>query len=353
MLAQFLRIASEREANQRLAFLQNEFLTPLIIQTLTRELRRGPSGSQSRLWAETEAFREIQATVEGNLAIRLHRLRVTFVNGDLTERPIADLSSYVRASARRACADYLRQRRPGRHALDTALRVALGSSTNLGIWRIETRKDFYEWRCGLREWQSKQVAPLSLRADETLRTRLWRELRGADGTRADSLRRVFALTSAPLLYNELVDFLAALWDVEAPYRAAAYDVSPLSAPSLSVALPTPESAAQMLGTLQEFWMLLRSLSALQKAVLLLRLPPSSYGNYLEEFVRLGITTETEMAASLGLTVEELRFQYPLLPLQDEDIATLLHIAPDEVRRIRQDARRRLQRQKSKEDREQA
>jgi hypothetical protein len=66
-------------------------------------------------------------------------------------------------------------------------------------------------------------------------------------------------------------------------------------------------------------------------------------NFLEEFVRVGIVEEADIAAAVGLTPEELRFQYPVLPLDDAAIAGILKIEEPDVRRVRQDARRRLDR----------
>src|SRR5207237_2321213 len=117
--------------------LQREFITPLVTSTLARELRRGPSTSLARLWTDTETFQDIQSTVEGNIAIRLRRLHEALLHGSDQESPIADLSGYVKAAARHAFADYMRERRPGRHALDTALRTALDPSADLAPWRQE------------------------------------------------------------------------------------------------------------------------------------------------------------------------------------------------------------------------
>ena len=66
-------------------------------------------------------------------------------------------------------------------------------------------------------------------------------------------------------------------------------------------------------------------------------------NFLEEFSRLDVVDETRLAEAIGITMVELRFQYSIVPLEDIEIAALLKISAGAVRRIRQDARRRLER----------
>jgi hypothetical protein len=339
VLAAFLAAPTELAADTQLDYLIREFVTPWVTSTLARELRRGPSSSRSRIWADTETFRNIQVAVEGNLVQRLRQWR-----RDGTP-VISDFRGYVSASSRHACNDYLRERRPGRHALDTALRVALHTANDLALWRYKIRMDFYEWRCGYLEWKEAGVLPVSLRNNPELRARLWREMREENTTRAESLRRAFNLVRAPLLYTDLLDFLAALWDVEAPYRTASLQYSALRIQSPAATVEDPARVAQLLGTLQEVWQQLRPLSKQQKAVLLLHLPPMGDRNFLQEFVRFGIVEEAQIAEAIGLTLNQMRYNYPLLPLEDSEIADLLGIAGEDIRRIRQDARRRLKRQR--------
>lgn len=344
-LGPFLEATTEEAADRQLDYLMREFVTPLVTSTLARELRRGPSNSLSRIWADTETFREIQAKVEGQLVSRLRQLRPSEAQVNPPARPIQDFRAYVIASSRHACSDYLRERRPGRHALDTALRVALDTVAEFALWKHKIRTDFFEWRCGYAAWKTAGLHPISLRNDPDLLSRLSRRIREENGTRAEVLRIIFDLVKAPLLYTDLLDFLAALWDVEAPYRAAAMEYSPLRVQTPAVHVEDPASVALRMGTLQEIWKRLQPLSSEQKAALLLRLPPVDGRNFLEEFIRFNIVEEAEFAAAIGLTPEELRFQYPLLPLEDVAIADLLKVSPEDIRRIRQDARRRLQRQR--------
>ena len=87
----FLSAPTEADADRHLDYLIREFVTPLIISTLARELRRGPVRNRARIWADDETFRELQASVEGSLVRRLRHLRTETTSGILPTRPIADL----------------------------------------------------------------------------------------------------------------------------------------------------------------------------------------------------------------------------------------------------------------------
>jgi hypothetical protein len=91
-LKPFLYAETEAQSDLKLGFLQHEFITLIISSPLAYELRRGPTVSLNRIWADTEAFREIQATVEGKIAIRLRRLRNAVQRRNNQEKPITDFS---------------------------------------------------------------------------------------------------------------------------------------------------------------------------------------------------------------------------------------------------------------------
>lgn len=348
-LAPFLRAETEREADRCLERLQREFIAPAVYATLARELRRSEASTQVQLERETEEFRELDVIVSGRVAMRLLRLRAFIIKAQNKEseeattvptEPIARLSAYAASAARHAIIDYLRRKRPGRRSLDTALQAAFALSKTLACWRVLRGPDFEEVRCGKEEWREVNVVLLQQHPD--LQNRLRQELHHRKP--ADALQRVFDIVSSPLLYDDLLNFLADLWDVEAPYRAAREEYSRLRAPRLT-ATPAqePERVAVQIGTLNEVWALLRTLAAPQAAVLLLHLPAAENGNFINEFIRLGVASEDEVARVAGLRIEELRRVEPSLPLEDHQIATLLGIEFDDVRRIRQDARRRLTR----------
>lgn len=350
-LHRFLNASDRREAERRFDRLDSEFISPVVTSVLSFELRRGPRATPQELFQENDTFRDLSLQARGKLAGRLMDLWQQFHDADASGSPfqgeaIMNLRRYTEAIARHACVDYLRRKFPGRHSLDTVLRAVLDLSDDLDLWQRELRPDFYEWLCGWRAWRETARQPVFLHGDPSLQARLRRDLEGLK--RAQALRRVFEIVRAPLRYDDLVNFLADFWDVEAPYRAAARERADFRVPKPYLSGLQPEEVVQRLGTLQAIWERVRLLKPAQAATLLLKLPQAERGSYLDEMVRLGVASEPEIAAAMGLSVQSLRQRSPDLPLEDVQIAEILGVEPDEVRRIRQDARRRLERQQPRE-----
>lgn|GEM_PF-4153303 len=349
-LRPFLRAATSKEKERLFDRLDSEFLSPLAKAVLSQELRRGYAASSDELFAQNDAFRDLYLQIRARLAKRLNILHQRFAEADVTGfftgETIGALSAYVVTAARHACVDYLRQKYPGRHALDVALRAVLESSDALGIWKVTQDTDILEWRCGKRAWQENGRDPLTLRANPTLQRRLKSGLNGLE--RGEALRVVFEIAPGPLRYTELLDFLADHWNVEATYRMADLERVPFHVAKPYQSGLQPEAAAVSYGTLQVIWGQMAVLNMEQAATLLLKMPPMGEGNGLTELVRLGIATWTQIAQKAGIPEEELQALSATLPLEDEEIATRLHVAPDEVRRIRQDARRKLARHRGRE-----
>ena len=340
-LRRFLAARSRREAEKRLEWLHREFFSVVVGQVLTEELRRGAPADRGELDEAQDSFNDVSLLVQANLAKRL----LTLWEQPPPKERIAHLHAYVVAAARNACVDYLRRKYPGRHALDNALRAALGSRPGLALWRVPLASGLQEWRCGRQEQRGE--FPVGLRFEERLQGRLARALQGLGHTEA--LPRIFDVASAPLRFVELLSFLSELWDVEAPYRQAEREFVPFRVSKPYQSGFQPEEIVILIGTLQSLWQQVRSLSSLQAAVLLLKLPAFESGSSLEALVRFDITTWSVLAGTMGLEVLQLREAASQAPLEDAEIAVLLGLAPSVVPRLRQDARRRLDRQRERRE----
>ena len=305
----------------------------MITQVLTEELRRSALVSREEQDEVQDSFNDISLLVRANLAKRL----LTLWEQPPPKERIAHLHAYVVAVARNACVDDLRRKYPGRHALDNALRAALENRPGLALWRTPLESGLQEWRCGKQEQQSQ--LPRGLRFDERLQQRLARSVQ--DLSHAEALPRIFSIASAPLRFVELLSFLSELWDVEAPYRLAEREFVPFRVPKPYQSGFQPEEIVTLIGTLQTVWQQVRSLSALQAATLLLKLPEFENGSYLNALVEFDLTTWPVLARTMGLETRRLQEIAPQAPLEDAEIAALLGLTPSVVPRLRQDARRRL------------
>jgi hypothetical protein len=343
VLSPYLQKQNDREADRCLDSLHAEFISPVVRRELAGELRRSHALNEAQLHQEAEAFRELDVLVAGRVVERLIRLRASVHStSDTANAPIRYFNAYIQTAVQNAVTDYLRKKRPGRRSLDLSLQAALKASSDLAVWQISRSADFTEWRCGRHEWRDAFRSPVLLRNELSLQKKLLQGI--VYVSRRESLATIFHIVSAPLLYDDLLNFLASVWDVEAPFRASMTEASQLRAPTLTGKVSDlPERIATRIGTLQEIWEAVTKLSTAQAATLLLRLPPSDRVGFLEEFIRLGITNESDIAKAVGLPEAILSDLLPELPLDDRAIADRIGVDFDDVRRIRQDAQRRLER----------
>jgi hypothetical protein len=352
-LRSFLTTNTRREAERRFDWLHAQFLSDTITRVLTEELRRGAFTRPEEVYEAQETFGEISLLVRGKIFARLIALWEDRQKPDWSSRsfrdPIGSFHAYVVAVVQNACVDYLRRKYPGRHALDNALRAALDVRPDLALWRVplntDTRPDIQEWRCGRPEWRDGGRFPALLLSGDPLARHLSSELGGLD--RAAALARVFEVTQAPLRFTQLLDFLADLWDVEAVHRNALHERADFHVPKPYLRGIQPEEVVDLMGMLQSLWGRVRRLSTPQAAVLLLKVPEHESGSFLDAMVHLEIAGWQDIAGITGLSVTLLQRIAESVPLTDHEIADVLDVAPEDVPRIRQDARRRLSRQQDR------
>jgi len=338
-LRRFLAADTRREAERQLDRLHREFFSVTVKRVLAEELRRGVPADKEEMDETRDSSNDIFLMVRAGITRRL----LTLWEQPPPKEGISHLHAYVVAASRNACVDYLRRKYPGRHALDNALHAALENRPSLALWRTPLDGGHQEWRCGKPEWQDQ--APVELRFDERLQDRIAAAIR--DLSRADALARIFEVTQAPLRFVELLSFLSDYWDVEAPYRTAERESVPFRVPKPYQSGFQPEEIVTLIGTLQTWWRRIRTLSPLQAATLLLKFPEFESGSYLNALIRFDITTWPTLARTMGLETSQLREVAANAPLEDAEIAELLGLAPEDIPRIRQDARRRLKRREER------
>ena len=257
------RLAAERE----ISHLRQEFVSPVVRGVLTYELRRSTVRSQQELTEQNEAFQDIEADVVSRINDRLWEVWENWQEGNWVGRNIFDICGYSGAAARNACTDYLRMKYPGRHKLDTALRAALeAKEVPLVRWHVELRLDWKEWRVGLLSWRDNNLAPVSLEGESLLRSELQSAL--VDKPQSEWLGIIAGILNFPVRYVELLDFLAVLGDVEAPYLRAAYQRIELELAPFHQLNLQPETEATRHGVLQQLWRGMLHLSQIQRAIVL-------------------------------------------------------------------------------------
>lgn len=333
-LIPILRAATEREARQQIEKVLSELTLPVVRSVLTYELRRGKATSLEQLNEEDTAFLDIERDVQARLSEKLWQLWDQWRAGQAWDNSLVDVCAYAGAAARNARVDYLRQKYPGRYALDMALRDALGTKdADPTLWRKKLSLDLHEWRCGYRVWKDEDREPVSLDRDLLLRARLQQELSKAP--REQAVRRACDIAGAPLRFVELVNLLAKLWNVEVPYRTPLVRLLPLHSES-----DLPEVATLRRAALGELWDGLVLLSQPQCIAILLH--DEGFAALLEMQER-DVVARATVAEKLAIPENVLEALLEGPALSDTTIARAFGLDVSRVRGLRQDGYRRLER----------
>ena len=344
-LRSFLATRTRRDADRRFDWLHTEFLSDTVQRVLTDELRRGAFTSQEEAYEYHEIFIDLSLLVRGKifgLLLKLWQDRQDDASiSKISNDKISNFYSYVVTVTKNVCVDYLRRKYPGRHALDNALRVSLEVRPDLALWRVPIDNVTQEWRCGRQEWQKAGRFPITLQPTEDLAVHLKKEL--VDLDRSAALARVFEIAQAPLRYTQLLNFLVEYWDVEAVHRNALRGHVDFRVPKPYVRGIQPEEVVDLMGRLQGIWGQIKHLTPIQAAVMLLKVPEYQEGSFLDEMVRLRVAAWDDIAQITRLPMDLLLKLSTSVPLSDHEIGDALNIPTEDVPRIRQDARRRLER----------
>jgi DNA-directed RNA polymerase specialized sigma24 family protein len=239
----------------------------------------------------------------------------------LEEESIQNLAAYVTTLTQNAIHDLQRRLSPERTRLASRLRYLLMHDPSLALWNHDDAAV-----CGLAEWCDR----------EPLRrpTRLLRGARLRDPKRsADAVRAAFREIGGPLRFSQLVALLVDAWSVTEPQSAAV--------PANNAAEPDPLSRLSSREYLESLWREIELLPTNQRAALLLNLREAGGGNALALFMLVGIAPLAQIAACVGLSVQELAAMWDALPLDDLTIAARLGLTRQQVINARKAARQRL------------
>jgi hypothetical protein len=299
-----------------------------------------------------DLFDEMTWLVKAKLAARLLWAWECRADGQMTVleigTEIGNLCAYAAVVARNACVDHLRAKYPGRHALDVALRSALAALPNVGLWSVSGGPGKSPVLiCGFSKWRNAGRIPVSIINSRAVEDRLRSELAGVG--RSDVLARAFNLFDSPYYYSELLTFLADYWDVERIYRITESETVLFRVPMPYLSDLHPERIVETIGLYQRLWPKLKLLSEKQAKVIMFKLPDYDEDRtFLDALVEFTAATWLEIADVTGVSTAVLTEITAKLPLEDTALAELLSIGVVDVRRIRQDARRKLSRMPSEE-----
>ena len=288
----------------------------LLAQPIVRRVL-GHTKTTSR---HAEDVEDIEATVNLRLFRRLQLARL------YEEEAIRSLDEFTATLTYNVVYDVLRRRFPERTRLKSRLRYLLMHDRRLAMWHTGGGLT-----CGAASWQGRD--PL------TRRHAIAKENASAamvdSNAPAEALLAIFGRAGGALLFEDVVDLAAALWDVSDVERSTGVESTDKG--------PGPLDRAESRQYLAALWREIRELRPPQRAALLLNLRDEDGSNALLHLLSAGIATMDEIVAAIGLPRETLAAIWDELPVGDAAIAEILGLKRQQVINLRKAARERLAR----------
>lgn len=327
-LRAFVGAPTEEEADTRLEDLIETRLAPLV-----RKIVAGKLGSSRAATAFPTA--DLQDVAADALFTLLQRLRTHRSNR--AAPPIENLDDYTAAVAYSVCAHHLRQRYPHRARLKNRLRYVLEHDRRFALWDLPAAG----LHGGLARWRGQpaatgdRLARLEQHPEEWPRS--WHKPPSLD--RADPaavLGEIFDIVGQPIEFDGLVGLVARVWQI---------DRGGTESPDVLERLPAPETRPDVdidrRRFLEQLWSEIQLLPERQRAALLLNLRDARGAGLLWVLPVTGLASMRAIAATIGMTAEELAHLWNRLPLDDTTLAERLGCTRQQVINLRMSARKRL------------
>ncbi|MFP5262416.1 MAG: hypothetical protein ACLGJB_10980 [Blastocatellia bacterium] len=337
LLKAFLDEADESSRDQLLEELICRYARPVIRRVIASKLNLNRSHYGIVEWQD-------QDDVGEEVVVQLVRRLCLIRSGDAAL--LGSFESYVAAAAYNECNNYLRRKYPARARLRNRLRYVLSHHKQLAIWQPERR----EWLCGFASWRNQQP---SRRASDRLR-----QLRADPGSinyvpnsaqqQQDVLRVVkatFEFVGTPITLDDLIDIVSDILGIKDKAARSEPDEQ-LNGAADDAWVDTESLFTERIDKqayLKQLWKEICELPSEQRAALLLNLKDGEGSDITTALVSSGVTTISEMAEALALSVEVFLELWNKLPLSDEEIAARLGVRAQRVSSQRQSGRRRLSR----------
>jgi RNA polymerase sigma factor (sigma-70 family) len=337
ILLAWLQSTDEAEREHLLAELLLVRATPLIKHTLWLRLgfRLGKDGENSNNPDAEDIYHDVIA----KLVQRLNTLRM-----EPGRNEIRNYRQFVTRMAVNACHDYLRAKSPARARLKNSLHDLLDRHRDFRLWR--GKADLL--LCGFAGWGTgDEILPQAQRLDQLAEHP---EVFRAERFAGEDLQRVprtklvaeiFKWVGAPIELEVLVDLVAALLEVkDRPHEALDEEGSDVR---LRLVDPTIRSDALLEGRdeLRQFWGEVRRLSPRLREVVCLSFVDENGEDLVSLLLDAGVLTLPEMAADLGMPLEQLKALWGRTPMDSETLAAHLGATRRQICRWRHKAWQQL------------
>ena len=264
--------------------------------------------------------------------------------------PCEDFRGYVAAIAHNACHDHFRETYPARARLHKKLRDLLHANSSFGLWKTKDQSKG-DWLCGFDYWRGQTSSSDSKawlqRFYENPEAVIEAISSGGDIQRMeidDLLDSIFADIGGPLSLADLVDIVSDIRGIK-DLPVSSFDAN---VPGVILRLPDSklriDSVLEMREPLTRVWQGLCELPRDQFRAYLLYARDSSGEDLISLLLDAEITTESELAALLKISIDQFReLCVNMLPLDNETIAKEMGIKVEKVYKLRCQAGKQLKR----------
>lgn len=335
LLLPFLEASTTEEEEDQLTNLINEHISPLITQILRHKL-------PTHLEQKKENHRN-QDLEEVRHEIQLHLLkRIYDLKSHAAIKPVVNLRSYVAATARNACDEYIRRKFPQRRNLRDHIRYCLLTNDDLVLWK----GDGQGWLSGLSAWNKHSKPALSSIASESKSELLLQKLQSEGAQRLDLYnltKTILQIAGEPLAIDQLTTIIAKIYGVE-DHAACSFDGGDATlSERLASPQATPAEVIEYREHLEHLWEEICQLPRRQRVALLCNLKDQRGINVITLFPATGAASFEQIANALEIPPLEFETLWSKLPLDDLSLAKYLGISRQQVINLRRNARDRLMR----------
>jgi RNA polymerase sigma factor (sigma-70 family) len=333
LLRTFLDEADEAGCDRLLEEIICQHARPIIRRVVASKLNVRRGRCDSIEWQEQE---DIAEEVVVQLIRHLSSMRAAGADA------FGSFENYVATAAYNACSNYFRRKYPERSRFRDRLRYILSHHEQLAMWRSGER----EWLCGLVSWKNQQ----QLRGSSARLRQLSSDPRFVNFSNSSQGERevlhfvtsIFDFVGAPVVFDEMVNVVGEIIGMSA--KSGAEPIDPFIETTGEIWSEAEAFITERIDKqayLKKVWKQICELPPEQRAALLLNLKDKDGSDITVIFVSSGVTTISEMADVLGISIEEFLNMWKKLPLSDEEIAIRLGVSVRQVGSLRQSGRRRL------------
>lgn len=335
-LEPFLKAQNEREAEQALARLISEEVSPLVKQIVSYKLR-ACSGNENH--GGPNEVEDLCSETLVNLLARLSDIR-----GRRTQEGIRNFRGYVAVTAYRACYEYLRRKYPQRHSLKNKLRYLLTHQPGFALWETEEGV----WMAGLSVWSRPAPAGPQVVSTQALSedTRTFEHKpttrpASAGANLKELLTSVFQSSGRAIELDELVGIVAEALKIKDQPATGEADDERATLENIADERRHVDREVDRRMYLETLWVEISRMSPGHCAALLLNLKDARGACAIDLFLITGVASFKQLADALGRTEEWLSTIWNCLPVDDRTIAEHLGLSRQQVINLRKSARQRL------------